>query len=216
MLSAIFGAIRSACRCCRSSWRADRPFSTCAETAAASQLRPSRSGSRRRLSFRRLAPLRIRSSTLIADSEHHFEAGQKELEPDTSTARENGIRQGDRRPARVAVRRPNRAPDPRAFRPAGRPDQRLRSEGARAGRRVHREAVRAGVDRRAAGGFGHADADARDAGDSKTPCQADLRTIEYDIPIPLNQRVLAFFSSSRDACTISSKKGCGAAASICR
>ena len=65
---------------------------------------------------------------------------------------ESRIRPGGRRAARVAVRRANRAADPRTFRSPGRPHQRLRSQGARRGRRFHRKEIRAGLDRRAAGG----------------------------------------------------------------
>ena len=61
-----------------------------------------------------------------------------------------GVRPRGRRHARVAVRRADRCPHPRAFRPADRSDQRLRGDSARPGRRLRREEVRAGVDRRTA------------------------------------------------------------------
>ena len=51
--------------------------------------------------------------------------------------------------------------------------------------------VRAGVDRRAAGAVGDVRDAGRDAG-LKDAVESDLETADHDIPIPLNQRVLAY------------------------
>ena len=65
-------------------------------------------------------------------------------------------------------------------------------QGARRGRRLHGEEVRAGVDRRAAGDVGDVRAAAGRRPELKEAVQTDLETVEHDIPIPLNQRVLAY------------------------
>ena len=88
--------------------------------------RPLRGGARRRPRRRRRSP-KIPVLTLIASSERHFKAGQAELERAISRRRSSEFDRAVNVLHGVAVRRPDRAADPRALRPAGRSHQRLRS-----------------------------------------------------------------------------------------
>ena len=104
-----------------------------------------------------------------------------------------GIQPRRRRAARVALRRPDRAADPRALRPAGRPHQHLRSAGA--GRRATASPRRNTSRRRSTSCWRCRRRSARrraDAGTERRRPVGPRRPASHDIPIPLNQRVLAY------------------------
>ena len=151
-------------------------------------------------------PSKIPVLTLIADSDRHFKAGQKELELGHVEARQAGVRPRDRPAARVALRRPDRAAHPRALRSAGRSHQHLRSEGARRGRRLHREEVRAGVDRRAAGAVDDVRHAAAGARADETRFSRICRRPAHDIRSRSTSGCCPTSSCSRAGCTTSSRK----------
>ena len=83
-------------------------------------------------------------AALIDTSQQHFDAGERELKVGHLDRARSEFDRAARRPARVAVRRADRRPPARAFRPPGRPDQCPRDDGARPGRRLRREEGRTG------------------------------------------------------------------------
>ncbi len=148
---------------------------------------------------------KIRSSTLIALLGPAFQGRPAGARARPRRGGAPRVRQGRERPARIAVRRPDRAAHPRAFRSAGRSHQRLRGEGARRRRRLHREEVRAGVDRRAAGDVGDADAAAGQPGGRGSGPDRPGRSRHPDPAQPA--RAVVHRSCSRAGCTTSSQEG---------